>query len=1497
METQNKAPEVQWQEAFPHWAPVADHVPVGGQQKISETTPEDRVETILELASVYPAIGEFTLGELYPLVPARFRFRVDSTDPSSKRVSFASVATVPAVDILPARSRAAARAVHRTLAQTNAAAAISGSVDWPADEILSTIGSGFFALYPTEFYALVDVALQNRERTTADAYAAQHLAVEDLEDYAKVAASVVYEDVLSNGAVVDWLTGLHTAGGRLTATNLAHSHPQLLRRLPLLHLTLMEAVAAIDPRLSLDGGALKIDPDGSLPIGLSPRDRRVVEYVAANPDVSSVEAAKAVGMDLQRFSALLESHASVETASSIPVPDDDHNRPGLDELAPFDEESASPATPVTDSPAARTLGNEASLDEWESVLRERLEGAVLAADTDLSPAELDNLLDVYGERYRIARNRHTTVPQFVHHYPAATLLSLVGMASVGLENNTYWSAFWERLRTEHNSTDENAFRQQVRVLLDQFGLDPIDGLPRDRHVQRLAIHAGIPASSFDKLLDVLTTYVAVVDNYQDRPFNNWILDPSHEIQFHQLDANTRYFIEYSGDRGREILAGLTAIVSDAAEDRYRAEAAVDTSSTPLPELIRLALKDAFARADIGEEVRARRRQSRRAPTIHLEADNSIVVRLPAPRSHTSVPWAVTIDSDVRHVSPDRFARDTSVDVPADRPARRIVVSHPSFNDPVEMRLFDPKCPIIAFTPDGEHVAISQRLTRGELIVAFPTDLTVRGEGELAPRVAGQYGTPNGWAGWRIEHWDLTGTDAVRLQYGNHSPVDLAVGKRELPYLYESEDEPLPILNGVLHERRPVFGARPYIALPPLGSNDVVPWTVRYRRSGAREWTVQGTHASTELIAWELFEGHPDLLGRFDISVTGPDGARFDQSVFIAEGLDIEYDDDVRLPEDEGLTEFGATLTSSSELLTISPTRLEFDSKTSSREIRLSSGGATATVTIRPPRVEFRLTPVGTLPTWSDRPIGIRPESLSQATLAVRGAPDNVRLEAVVKDASGKIQARLDLTDQTRSDIRKANSDRLAPAARSAQSGDLILLMHYPAGEGTWEAPLARFNTVGPRVRIEADEDEFLVSGLATSQDVVLHIWQVARPWMVPLSVPVIDGCATIPESARTVGPLRVTPVIEDAWDPQPAEPLPTKFSVRFDRPGDFGDSPTAGLSRFLAGETPYPQIVPTNPRLWHGLAYLDRGLLDRHASQFNILADFVCRNARQATFALAESTLSTPEKLALYIRSGLVFESVEVSRPGTRRGDLSAEPWLDMIVAMADLRRAESGLREWLERRILEIGGHSLTQILTTGQDPLAETAVIDRGAAALSNNPEILRAELAKLKVVPGGLVDAASRYEGYFSLFQLQHDQDNSVLTELYKVTVTSKYRVMSQLRRFKNLWHYVEVRSDPLDGLDPHKFAWASATYVSLALALFARLVAIGKISYRRHPELLQAWAEFARKEPMQTMIDLIIAEALVRHDRYPSIMTSPWRTDIEWANAIALVFDTNAPAVTE
>ena len=1413
-----------WSEAFPFWELVVDHVPVGGALAVADTLPEDRVETILEIASTYRTTPDYALGELYPLVPSDFGVRRGG----GTEVPFSAIASSPPSDISQPLSRAESRRLHGSLAQANAATAASRSGIWPKEPVLRAVSSVLFSLDPERFYALVDVRLLGGDIKAARAYVARELNG-DLDAVIDAAVADA-RTVLDSTEVRHWVdTLVADSSGHAVST-----HPQLMRPVGLLDVTLAEVCELLVPEV---GTVLRAAPKET-PAVPEPREAKPM----ASRPVPAPPAAE-------------------EPSSPRP--------PSLAVDAPL--------TPVAPTGSRRVLTADDDIDSWEQAVRSRLADAVLAVEADFSSVELDVLLDVYAARYRLSRGRGTTVAQIVHHFPATTLVALVGMASVGLEHNAYWDAFWARLGVERRSSDEAALRTAIPALLERFGLDPLENLPAARYVQRLAVHAGIPAASFDGLLDALSAYVGNVASRESRRFRDWILEPSHEQVLHQLDVSTRDFIQYGGERGREYLDELARIVAEVAENPAADPTTLTADTTRLPEIVVDALRDALLRADVGDRVRSERRRSREVPTLHLQADDSIVVRIPAPSSHTSAPWTVTIDTAVVRVAPERFRGDQAVEVPVDQPARRVVVTHPSYANPVEMRLYEDARPIITFSTRGEHLPDAAVLPRSEIVAIVPGDLDVLGEPPHAPRDLGGYGAPIGWDGWEIRQWDLSETTSVRARTGDGTTVDLRVGSRPLPVLLDLPDDPLPVLPGVFSEKLPVLYSRPWISLPALGPGSADEWTIRYRRSGAREWTLQGQYAAPDGGDVPLFDGEPEQLGRFDVRVTGPDGARLDHSVFVAEGLSVEFDDDLRLPDDENLTPVHADCGSTSPALHVLDQMLAFGPTDSKKTVRLRNGAASSVVTVRPPRLEFRLTPVGRIAVWSDRRIGRRPEDFSRATLAVRGVPADVSVRAVVRSLNGREYGNEDFPRRTRSGVLTMPADRLAGAAREAQVGEVVLILRYPDAQ-TYEAPLVRFSTIGANVRVEVEGDRVNVLGLDVRTDIVLHVWRIARPWAPVTTVPLVKGRGTLPASVLGSGDIRVAPVVDDAWDPVPPESFPPPESIRFPREAEFASPTTAGISRFLLGLDVVPDVDPSLSEIWSALALLDRKLEPGDDERFGLLAREIRRDPRPSLLSLAASELSTADKLALLIRTGLVFDSFRPDEDdpdsvAIDRRVLASEPWLDMLLTIADLPATPEAFRGGMRRRLREVGGYALSTILERGWDPFAKSAALSRDLVLRSDEPGAVADYLEKRKLIPGGLIDPASRYDAYLALFRHQATADPAELREFFEVVVRGDGNPMSVVAGFASLRRNYSVRSKQLGTLGD-RFSWANAPVASLIVCLYARLAAADRIPLSLPPDLDRAWSRFALREPEQTMIDLVTADALVTALDFAQRQSNPY-----------------------
>lgn len=1596
---------VTWEQAFPEWHLVEETVRVDGRQVITLTPHEHTVDAVLEIAAHFRSSVDHAIGQLYPLVPSLFPVRVDGSD---RVVPFSSIASSTASDVFKSSPRKAIRQVHRTLTQVNLASAVAGTQQWPSDEIAGPMAAGLFHLEPVDFYLVSQVGIAKASSARAHAYLAATADIADIDDYLDSIGDAAYESAIGS-ELRDRLAPLLEKRLPIDVVAAAETLPQLVWRLPMLDITVAEAIGYLHPGWTLRDGFF-VEDHVSHSTEADTGDR-ALELIFSHPGVTSNDLGRTLGRSAEEINHILaargqafsrlqnssvvdrpwttytwhrlglrsgaevtellssegltfgdlglpepgegtrpytpvdealapttpESTDRIETTpepvqgSRVPIADFTAVEGSEETLSPPEiaepsSDSAPDTTPedegdnelpadadaedaggtadeldAAEAEAASTLPLASeSLHDWEDALAPRLESATLAVEVDLTESALSRLLLVYGRRFQLSRARRTPTSRFISRFPASTLVALVGVASTEFENNTYWTHFFEAIGIEHTAPDENAMRSSVLQLLEKFGLDPLPGIAAHKRVERLAVHAGIPASSFGSLLDALMAYVALVDNREDRPFREWIEEPSHELLLHSLTAPTRAFIRHGGAKAGDYLAAIVDVVSAAAENPALDGAARAMSMHGrLPTLVRTALAAAFHAGDIGESVRATRKNSGAIPTLQL-GDDSVLIRLPAPTSYVDKQWAVTLDADVRLVHPRKLDRDRGVDVLVDSPVRRAVVSHPSYNNPIEMRLFDSPAPLIAFSTTGEHLAATTRLPRGEIVALYPTSHEIAGEGTAAPLVRGQFPPPHGWAGWTMETWDLTETTSVRMvpTGPNGTAFDLGVGSRQVPELDFTDGEALE-LEGVTHRSLPVFGvARPWILLPALRASDAVGWTVRYRRSGSAEWTTQDTYHPEEQESRELFAGEPPTLGAFEVEVTGPESTRFRTELFLADGLSVTFDEDFRIPDGDEMTPISADIEIVDSEITAETDHLEFGPGTSHLDLRLRLGNSTQSVRIRPPRLEFRMTPVGAVPVWSDRRISRHPDEFRHATLAIRGVPAEVGVEVDVLDFREKNRQHYRFEGGRRSGTLLVKTDEFLHTTRTCQYGELWVRLRYPGGD-SYAAPLVRFSSLGHNYTVDLDGEEIVVAGIATDEHVECHVWQLDRPWKEPLALPVSGGRAVLPLSLEYAGSLRVSVHVTDEWDPVEPERFPDQRSVRLDRRGHFISRGIGLLSQFLSGETPLPHFPAGLPEAWSALALLDRNLDEHDRGRFEAVAEVFLSHPREAARGLASAELSNEEKLALFIGSGLVFSPLWHEHDDERPyPEVVPEPWLDMLFSIADMPSAPLEMRMSMLDRVEEIGGASLRSCLVEGVDPEASRTVIDRPAVALSSDPAELRKILAHHKLVPGRLVDAAARYEGFLELFEHRDLISTELHKRLNEVSAEGGRAPFRAIRRYGRLRDLVNIRSEHLDGVDPAKDGWANATYISLCLAFYGRLVARDMLSPRlgeKGRKLRRTWSEFARLQPIETMIDIVLADALSAHESFSRRAKNPFldydpTTDAEKVGSILASLNT-------
>ncbi|MDO5501292.1 MAG: hypothetical protein Q4F67_16610, partial [Propionibacteriaceae bacterium] len=211
-----------------------------------------------------------------------------------------------------------------------------------------------------------------------------------------------------------------------------------------------------------------------------------------------------------------------------------------------------------------------------------------------------------------------------------------------------------------------------------------------------------------------------------------------------------------------------------------------------------------------------------------------------------------------------------------------------------------------------------------------------------------------------------------------------------------------------------------------------------------------------------------------------------------------------------------------------------------------------------------------------------------------------------------------------------------------------------------------------------------------------------------------------------------------------------------------------------------------------------------------------------------------------------------------------------------------------MRRRLREVGGDALSTILTRRWDPFAKSAALSRELVLNSDEPGAVDEYLEKRKLIPGGLIDSSSRYEAYLALFRHQATADPVALREFFEVVVRGDGNPMSTVSSFGPLRSTVAVRSKQLGTLSD-QFAWANAPVASLIACLYARLAAADRIRLAPPAHFDVIWSQFALREPQQTMIDLVIAEAMVTSLDYDKRGNNPFhharaRSDEELVDAI-------------
>lgn len=1191
-----------------------------------------------------------------------------------------------------------------------------------------------------------------------------------------------------------------------------------------------------------------------------------------------------------------------------------------------------------------------NLGEWETELQSRLQGRYLVTGARMSVAEHTVLREVLVPRLEKVSADPATLADFLLHYPAAVLAGLVSSASLlatdpaahGIE------AIVSDLAPGVDPGAAAVIAQQVRPMLRTLGLEELVELPAGHVREVLVAHTGMPLSAMPAIVDTLTEFSTTVADRSAQRVLSWILDPSQRELLLHLPVGTQNLLRHGGRVVEEYLEDALDLVEFiAAQPDHEAElsaalAAPDAPGHSLPPVLRdglAAATRAMARADASAETvdqtprrlalvagRAADRAAR--PYLMLDGTNAVCVALPPVLGCPDEPWVVSTEDSVTQTRPRRSlgSRETQLALLA-TPARRVAVMHPSFHSVVELRLFTTEFPVALFHLDGRQVPTSALVPATQLLALVPPGHEAVPTAEGGPRVLETLDPPEGWGQWSLQLWDLEGLSQLLVHDAAGVHHTIRVGGRELPGLWDTPEEPLEYLVGVSSPTgEPVLSVRPWLSVPPVAA-DERPWSVSVRRAGSEKWVALGNYAPVD-----RHEGHPlfddhtlqsldldpaaPLLGGFEVRVEGPDHARVHLPVFVAEGFYAHYPDSPRLPGPDGATSCVAELTcevptevaadpehAGTRALVCAQEVLEYGPTERSRSITLADGERSETLQIRPPRLEFRMTGHGMAPAWSDQRIARSPFDFEDAVVVVRDPYATLHISLQLTNSGGRVVQRAEFDSSVDGTFR-FDTSRFAQRVRTLRTGELRAVVTDPEAEGTRRhkrvVPLVRFAAVEEQ-HITLDGARLRVTGAGVEEDLVCRVWQLERPWLPAMSLPVHDEVAPLGPELSGAGRLRVDAVVEDPWDPVQAGPLPHRGSTSLQLAGRFSTVSLGLLAQFLAGRGAPSFIAHGLPEVWNAWALLGLGLHPSTDRPLRAeLSEHVRRSPRAELLGLDRSSLSSREKLAAFIASGLVNEPVEPPPPGGDTWDRGAagarrsvdsasrprEGWIDIFLSIASISAldpADITAHTRALQHITEVGGESLSSVLAFGNDPLQESVRLGLPEVQAALDPT-MRQILLSRPTIPGPLLDSDARWEGLLALLRNEKAFEAGYVRDQFE-RMLGKY---DTLRRFRPLYKLITERIKALPAsveIDHRRRGktgsrtraasrapqsqevpmWANIPQLTYSLALLARGHAYGYFKHGPDPDLLDLWARLVAQAPQQILIDLVLAEAHIAHLR--------------------------------
>ncbi|WP_233209466.1 hypothetical protein [Mycobacterium sp. ENV421] len=1103
--------------------------------------------------------------------------------------------------------------------------------------------------------------------------------------------------------------------------------------------------------------------------------------------------------------------------------------------------------------------------------RQRLAPVRLVIETDFSADEVREIQRNLGRAAQQLINRGWSHEEVIKRYPAVSLVALVGHAALAYDHGAYWQSFWEELGLTHSTDFENGIRRQLPALLDKFSLARFPAIELgggSKYVMTLALHAGIPIHCLRDLLEVINDHVL-----QGRPTSGaavmeWLQEPGKEYRANALDVPVRNFLMNGAEFAADILDRIIEFIEEFTVNPALLDAALDSSTTGLPGVLLEELILQLKENPLHLQKRRSRTTAASHPAITYSIeDDEIVLALPTPSEGGALPWRVSFDGEVREAHAlRRWGGDIQtavarVAVPG--PVREVVAGHPELTAGISLPLVLPSDPLLVFDANGRWIGRRDGLKDAAWAV-FPDDHQLVDTRSSTPVTINDDGRPAGWHGWRSAFVELEDIEALQLTHGGDPVGNPRWVRKDLRPRFQLRSK---ILGMTATDGQAVYGTRPWVMLPATTADPAPEWDVKVRRFGDTEWIVDESWRSedVETCVDPFDDAEESQLGLFEFMVTGPMGADARCSVFLAEGVDVQFDPAIRVPDSRGLTPSTAFI--SSDALDISPNDpINFEPRKLETTITIRSAESSAAIVLRPPHIEIRTGESGTPAPWRMSADALDPEDFAQDRFVAVRAPGVEEVTFGCYSESGHL-LQVDAHPRRRhGDVFESRTQQFADTIRAHKSAELVATLQTGVGPVAVKVLSAQPRRLASSVEL-LGEDVLFFTDAAHIDDLAVYVWSTTAPWAPPEVLPLKDGRAQLPERLIGRGELRCQLFVDDPWTyiEPPITPVADAFHVEQFGFRDDGTPEQNKLSRFLGGPRSAPLEVGAVPEVWAALARLHA---DGRSQRFEELTALLAGDPRRALECLGDSTIDAADKMAMLIRSELVNHNFETEETFN---ELHAHPWFGCMVELADLTSLFHRRHEVRAERaetlayLRERGGAPLMEMLQAGKMVHSDLAALDASAFALSYVPgNDIELKLTEIQQVPRAQLHPDSLRAGvYECLYRRIEWIDAGWSPNLGRQLslVLTPIKKASQLA-----YASIHRRIERLEGIDTAEHPWTMMSVHSLTLALLARLEGQGRIAARYlNTGLLRDWSHLARLCPTMVANDVLMAEALVLYDR--------------------------------